>query len=137
MTQPHATSPDLLETIVAAARRILEVRKATVPEDVLEKKARDRRPSAGQFVRALRDGPSPRVIAECKRRPPSRGILRADYRPAEHAAAYAKALLEAEGVRFKPDGGVDLRRHLWHPPAPGVEASGAGADGAALGAPEQ
>lgn len=48
-----------------------------------------------------------------------------------------RALLEAEGVRFKPDGGVDLRRHLWHPPDPGVEASGAGADGAALGAPEQ
>lgn len=48
-----------------------------------------------------------------------------------------RALLEAEGVSFKPDGGVDLRRHLWHPPAPGVEASGADADGAVLGAPEQ
>lgn len=102
MTQPHAASPDLLETIVAAARRIVEVRKATVPEDVLEKKARDRRPSAGQFVRALRDGPSPRVIAECKRRSPSRGILRADYRPAEHAAAYAKAGAAAISVLTEP-----------------------------------
>lgn len=27
-----------------------------------------------------------------------------------------KALLEAEGVTFRPTGGVDLRKHLWRPP---------------------
>ena len=102
MTQAHATSPDLLETIVAAARRIVEVRKKAVSEDTLEKRARDRRPSAGQFVRALRDGASPRVIAECKRRSPSRGILRADYRPAEHAKAYADAGAAAISVVTEP-----------------------------------
>lgn len=102
MTQAHAASPDLLETIVAAARRIVEVRKATVSEDTLEKKARDRRPSAGQFVRALRDGRFPRVIAECKRRSPSRGILRVDYRPAEHAKAYAGAGAAAISVLTEP-----------------------------------
>lgn len=26
-----------------------------------------------------------------------------------------RALLEAEGVVFRPDGGVDLRRYLWRP----------------------
>jgi indole-3-glycerol phosphate synthase len=102
MTQTSATSPDLLETIVAAARRIVAVRKATVSEESLEKKARDRRPSAGQFVRALRDGPAPRVIAECKRRSPSRGILRADYRPAEHAKAYTAAGAAAISVLTEP-----------------------------------
>jgi methylated-DNA-protein-cysteine methyltransferase-like protein len=29
-----------------------------------------------------------------------------------------KALLEAEGVTFRPDGAVDLRRHLWRPEEP-------------------
>lgn len=94
--------PDLLATIVAAARRIVEVRKAEVSESTLEKRAADRRPSAGRFVRALRDGAGPRVIAECKRRSPSRGILREDYRPALHAKAYAEAGAAAISVLTEP-----------------------------------
>jgi indole-3-glycerol phosphate synthase len=97
-----ADRPDLLATIVAAARRMVEVRKEHVPEAALERAAADRRPSAGRFVRALRDGPSPRVIAECKRRSPSRGILREDYRPAEHAKAYADAGAAAISVLTEP-----------------------------------
>ena len=94
--------PDLLATIVAAARRIVEVRRTAVPEAALEQTAAGRRPSAGRFVRALRDGQSPRVIAECKRRSPSRGILREDYRPAEHAKAYAAAGAAAISVLTEP-----------------------------------
>ena len=101
MTQPQ-DAPDLLETIVAAARRIVEVRKATVSEAALEKIAASSRPSAGQFVRALRDGASPRVIAECKRRSPSRGILRADYQPAAHAKSYQDAGAAAISVLTEP-----------------------------------
>src|SRR5205814_109179 len=73
-----------------------------VAEAVLEQTAAGRRPSAGRFVRALRDGPSPRVIAECKRRSPSRGILRQDYRPGEHARAYADAGAAAISVLTEP-----------------------------------
>jgi O-6-methylguanine DNA methyltransferase len=29
-----------------------------------------------------------------------------------------RALLEAEGIVFRPSGGVDLRRYLWRPPEP-------------------
>jgi indole-3-glycerol phosphate synthase len=94
--------PDLLATIVAAARRIVEVRKAQVPEAALEKAAADRRPDGGRFVRALREGASPRIIAECKRRSPSRGILREGYRPAEHAKAYADAGAAAISVLTEP-----------------------------------
>jgi indole-3-glycerol phosphate synthase len=108
-------SPDLLATIVAAAKRTVEVRRAQVPESVLERSAAARRPDGAGFVRALRDGTSPRVIAECKRRSPSRGILREDYRPAEHAKAYAEAGAAAISVLTEPtffDGSLEHLREV-------------------------
>src|SRR5260221_13108531 len=102
MTAPSMSPPDLLATIVAAARRIVEVRREQMPEAALEEAAAGRSPSAERFLRALRDGPSPRVIAECKRRSPSRGILREDYRPAEHAQSYAAAGAAAISVLTEP-----------------------------------
>jgi indole-3-glycerol phosphate synthase len=95
------STPDLLAAIVAGARRIVEVRRERTPESVLEK-AVTRRPNGDAFVRALRDGASPRVIAECKRRSPSRGILRDEYRPADHARAYARAGAAAISVLTEP-----------------------------------
>ena len=95
-------APDLLATIVAAARRMVEVRREQTSEAALEKLAAGRRPNGDGFLRALRDGASPRVIAECKRRSPSRGILRQDYRPAEHARAYADAGAAAISVLTEP-----------------------------------
>jgi indole-3-glycerol phosphate synthase len=99
---PRPASPDLLATIVAAARRITEVRAATMPLAMVETAAAARRPDGDAFLRALRDGVSPRVIAECKRRSPSRGILREDYRVAEHARAYAGAGAAAISVLTEP-----------------------------------
>jgi indole-3-glycerol phosphate synthase len=109
MTQASAI-PDLLATIAAAARRIVEVRCAATPEAALEREASARKPDGAAFVRALRDSASPRVIAECKRRSPSRGILRDDYRPADHALAYATAGAAAISVLTEPtffDGSLD------------------------------
>jgi indole-3-glycerol phosphate synthase len=97
-----STAPDLLATIVAAARRIVEVRRAQVPETALETQAARRSPRADAFLRALRDGESPRVIAECKRRSPSRGILRPDYDPASHARSYEIAGAAAISVLTEP-----------------------------------
>ena len=101
MTHAAAT-PDLLATIVAAARRITDVRREQVPEARLASLAEQRRPDGASFVRALRDGTAPRVIAECKRRSPSRGILRQDYQAAAHAAAYAAAGAAAISVLTEP-----------------------------------
>jgi len=100
---PAAAPPDLLAAIVAAARRMVEVRREQVSDAALEERVgRGRRPDGEAFVRALRDGASPRVIAECKRRSPSRGILREDYRPAEHARAYTVAGAAAISVLTEP-----------------------------------
>jgi indole-3-glycerol phosphate synthase len=92
----------LLATIVAAARRMTDVRAETMPLAMLEQAAANRRPDTEGFLRALSDGASPRVIAECKRRSPSRGILREDYRVADHARAYADAGAAAISVLTEP-----------------------------------
>jgi indole-3-glycerol phosphate synthase len=82
-----ARTPDLLATIVAATRRAVEVRRQSRPLVELERQ-QGRQPNGRAFVEAVRASPTPRVIAECKRRSPSKGILRDDYDPAAHARAY-------------------------------------------------
>jgi indole-3-glycerol phosphate synthase len=96
--------PDLLATIVAAARRMVEVRREVLSEAEIEARVaqQPRQPNGAAFVRALRESAAPRVIAECKRRSPSRGILRNDYRPAVHADAYARAGAAAISVLTEP-----------------------------------
>jgi indole-3-glycerol phosphate synthase len=96
--------PDLLETIVAATRHAVAVRSRQVPIDVLEKMAREerRQPRGEAFERAVRETAGPRVIAECKRRSPSRGILRSDYDPVAHAMAYEAAGAAAISVLTEP-----------------------------------
>lgn len=97
------TTPSVLDTIVAAARRRVEVARADVPLDVLEARIAEREPDgrARRAEAALR-GDDVRVIAECKRRSPSRGILRAAYDPAAIATAYEEAGAAAISVLTEP-----------------------------------
>jgi len=103
MTQGIAApAPDLLAAIVAAARRMTATRRDRMPESEMARLAAARTPDGAGFAAALRTGETPRVIAECKRRSPSRGILRDHYHPAEHAAAYAAAGAAAISVLTEP-----------------------------------
>ena len=110
-------APDLLAAIVASARRGVEIREAARPLRSLEREIH-RAPQGAAFERALRDaGHPPRVIAECKRRSPSKGILRAQYDPAAHARAYAAAGAAAISVLTEPtffDGHPDHLRAVRH-----------------------
>jgi indole-3-glycerol phosphate synthase len=93
--------PNLLAAIVAAARRMVEVREASRPARALEA-AIAHRPRGASFEAAISRPGALRIIAECKRRSPSRGILREPYDPAAHARAYAGAGAAAISVLTEP-----------------------------------
>ena len=98
-----ATTPDLLEAIVAAVRRDLQTRRQRVAYDALEQVAwHTPVPRGHQFAEALRRPGAVNVIAECKRRSPSRGVLQAAYDPAAQARAYARGGAVAVSVLTEP-----------------------------------
>jgi len=79
---------DLLATIVAATRHIVAERERRCPANELAIKANAARPCGDMFIKALKRSGRLNVIAECKRRSPSAGILREDYEPEKIAASY-------------------------------------------------
>ena len=104
------TEPDLLEAIVAATRREVGLREQRRSRADVERAAALVIPGAERFRAALRAPDRFNVIAECKRRSPSRGVLRADYRADVLATAYAEAGAVAVSVLTEPaffDGALD------------------------------
>jgi indole-3-glycerol phosphate synthase len=93
---------DLLETIVAATRRIVEVREVREPMSHLLRRAERRPARPGRFRSALSRTDRLNVIAECKRRSPSRGVIRADYDAVAIARGYAAAGAAAISVLTEP-----------------------------------
>ena len=105
--------PDLLATIVAATRHAVGERERRCPAAVLAAQAASTTPGGARFVAALTAPGRVRVIAECKRRSPSGGILRADYRPDRIAATYEAHGAAAVSVLTEPtffDGSLDHLR---------------------------
>jgi len=95
-------SADLLATIVAATRRSVEVRESRESMAVLQARMGEggtRRPG---FRSALERDDRINVIAECKRRSPSKGVLRRDYDPVAIARGYAEAGAAAISVLTEP-----------------------------------
>lgn len=139
-----SATPDLLEAIVAATRARVEAAKQREPESTLERRATQYAPKGAQFTDRLSRSGSINVIAECKRRSPSRGVLRAAYDPVEIAKGYERAGAAAISVLTEPaffDGSLDhlaavrqavslplLRKDFIVDPYQLLEARAAGAD---------
>ena len=96
------SEPDLLRTIVAATQRITAVRRDREPQNVLERRAASASPNGLVFERALATPGRVNVIAECKRRSPSKGVLMAEYDPAAIARAYERGGAAAISVLTEP-----------------------------------
>jgi len=95
-------TPDLLEAIVAATRARVDAVMEREPRASLERRAAGRTPNGGEFKARLSRAASINVIAECKRRSPSRGVLRVAYDPVAIARGYEQAGAAAISVLTEP-----------------------------------
>jgi indole-3-glycerol phosphate synthase len=95
-------TPDLLRTIVAATQQITDMRRAQEPASALERRAAARQPRGARFEAALAMDGRVNVIAECKRRSPSRGVLAAQYDPVSIARKYEAGGAAAISVLTEP-----------------------------------
>jgi indole-3-glycerol phosphate synthase len=95
-------TPDLLRTIVAATCRVVETRREREPLAVLARRAEQASPQGPAFEAALRAGGRLNVIAECKRRSPSKGVLMRDYDPVRLALAYERGGAAALSILTEP-----------------------------------
>ena len=101
-TPSAVEGPDLLRTIVAATRRIVETRRRREPLGTLELRAASASPGGWRFETALGAADRVNVIAECKRRSPSRGVLAAEYDPVHIAEQYEQGGAVAISILTEP-----------------------------------
>lgn len=103
-------TPDLLEAIVAATRARVSAAAARETRGQVERRALARRPNGALFAERISRPDSVNVIAECKRRSPSRGVLRTAYDPVAIASDYERAGAAAISILTEPgffDGSLD------------------------------
>jgi indole-3-glycerol phosphate synthase len=108
--------PSILTGLIDQARSQLQRHRA-VRDDAEIQRLAAATPAPRDFAAALR-GPGLSVIAELKRRSPSKGLLTSDYRPAERARAYQEGgaaalsiLTHEEGFGGSPDHLATVREH--------------------------
>ena len=84
---------DILQKICAVKEQEVAAARAALSQPDLRAQA-EAQPPARDFVGAIRTkhaGGRAAVIAEIKRASPSKGVIRADFHPAEIAASYERA----------------------------------------------
>ncbi len=94
--------PDLLVAIVAGTRQSVATRAAREAPGALQRRAADASPRGRRFVEALAREDRVNVIAECKRRSPSRGVLAPSYDPVAQARRYVEGGAAAISVLTEP-----------------------------------
>lgn len=85
------STPDILKRILGVKREEVAAAQASKPLSAVRAEA-ETLPAPRDFVDAIRGkiaGGEPAVIAEIKKASPSKGVIRADFRPAEIAVDYA------------------------------------------------
>jgi indole-3-glycerol phosphate synthase len=97
-----SAAPDLLEAIVAATRARVDAAISREPRAAVERRALARSTRAAEFAARLSRAGAINVIAECKRRSPSRGVLRAAYDPVAIATGYERAGAAAISILTEP-----------------------------------
>jgi indole-3-glycerol phosphate synthase len=143
-----ALVPDLLAAIVAAAARRVAVQATSRPISQVEHDARLCTAAPQSFRSAVGRRDCLNVIAECKRRSPSKGVLRWNYDAVDVAGGYASAGAAAISVLTEPtffDGSLEhlasvrravtvplLRKDFIIDPYQIAEARAAGADAVLL-----
>lgn len=80
----------MLERILAHKREELTAARRVRPAQALSRAAEAHPEPVRGFARALRGAPQPRIVAEVKRRSPSRGEIRTTFDPVECATAYER-----------------------------------------------
>ncbi|MCS6710559.1 indole-3-glycerol phosphate synthase TrpC [Brachybacterium sp. EF45031] len=137
-------SGTVLDEIIAGVREDLAVRRAATPPPALEERLAERAPARDALASLRGDGRTLGLIAEVKRRSPSKGDLAAIPDPAALAAVYAQAgasavsvlteqrrfggsLADLDAVRARVDAPV-LRKDFVVDPYQVLEARAHGAD---------
>lgn len=105
-----AGPPSILSGLIDQARNQVR-RHRTVLDDADVRRLAAAAPEPRDFAAALR-GPGLSVIAELKRRSPSKGLLTAHYQPAERARAYQRGGAAALSVLTHEEGFGGSTDHL-------------------------
>lgn len=92
----------VLDAIVQRQRETLEVERARRDETALRARAAAAAAPL-DFAGAIKGGPTPALIAECKRRSPIKGLLREDYDVARIAVAYQAGGASTLSILTNPD----------------------------------
>lgn len=79
----------ILHEILDRKKSEIEAARRVVPDDEMSRRAREASWEPRGFRQALHRGQAPAIIAEIKRRSPSKGLLRPDLQPVDCAKAYA------------------------------------------------